>query len=383
MNRRKMSAGLVVGAMALLGMGVSGGIAQALPPVPVQPAPSEFLLPLPIPLTVIVTTGPGGAITDVSVDPADTALTVNKARPRKVSFTTEADGVRVSIKSKGQTQTMSARAGSLDVFTSGGGVGQWDGEVFPGVMGSVPYVIGGTPDAPTITVGVIVGGGTAAAPVTSTHDDGEEVSTKVVVTFTNGTLTRDLTIRIKVENESDDDDDDDDSDDDDSSASLRVTLGKIRGVPGAEQAGPKTWSAILCDGTAGYITYDVDATGVISNVVALVDAVAVEAKINTEGNKADVRFSTGERIRIRASVEGTGLTIDVSEKIRCRDAEDPTVNSLPADVSDDEDDDDDHDGEHRNRGGDDDDDNGGGNGGGNGRNGGGDDDGGNDNGSDD
>ncbi|MBI4936227.1 MAG: hypothetical protein HY828_20310 [Actinobacteria bacterium] len=349
MNRRKLSAGLVVGAMALLGFGVTGGVANAAPPA--LPAPSIFTLPLPVPLAVTVTTGPGGAITDVSIDPADAAITVTKARPGKVSFTTDTDGVKVSIKSKGQTQSMSARAGSLDAFTANGGAGSWSGEVFPGVPGSVAYVVGGTPDAPTITVGAIVGGGVAGAPVTKVDDDGDEVSTKVVVTFTSGTLTRDLTIRLKVENESDDDDDDDSDDDSDSSASLRVTLGKIRGVPGSEAAGPKSWGAILCDGTPGTINYVLGADGTISDVTTN----PADARIKTDEGKLEVRFATGERVKIRVSAEGAGFTISVKEKIRCRDAEDPTVNGQPADVSDDDDDDDDddHDGDHH-RGGDDD-----------------------------
>jgi hypothetical protein len=344
MNRRKLSAGLVVGAMALLGLGVTGGVAHAAPPA--LPAPSIFTLPLPVPLAVTVTTGPGGAITDVSVDPAD--ITVTKARPGKVSFTTDTDGVKVSIKSKGQTQSMSARAGSLDAFINAAG-GSWAGEVFPGApaqMGSVAYVIGGSPDAPTITVGAITGNGVAGTPETSTDEDG--VSTRVVVTFTNATKTqtRDLTIRVKVENETDDDDDDDSSSE--GSASLRVTLGKIRGVAGAEVAGPKTWGGILCDGTAGTITYDVAADGTISNVVANVKGAPVaDAKIKAEGGRAEVRFPTGERVKISVKVEGAGLTIDVSEKIRC-DANDPTINGDPAVVADDGDDDhsDDHDGDH-------------------------------------
>ncbi len=360
MYRRKLSAGLVVGAMALVGLGVSGGVAHAAPPT--LPGPSVFTLPLPVPLAVTVATGPGGAITDVSVgapvdplapvvvDPAapaapvvDPAITVSKARAGRVVFTTDADGVKVSIRSKGQSQSLTARADSIDAFLNPDG-GSWAGEVFPGVQGVVPYIIGGTADAPTITVDKsgIKGGGTAADPVTKVDDDGEEISVRVVVTFTSpdGLQTRDLSIRLKVENESDDDDDDDSSD---GHASLSITLGKIRGAVGKAVAGPQNWGAVLCDESAGTITYDVAAlVGTISNVHAFVDGTeVVDARINVEGNKADVRFPTGERIRIRVSVDAAGLlTINVSEKIRCRDAEAPTVNGEVVPVTDDSVDDD-------------------------------------------
>jgi hypothetical protein len=210
----------------------------------------------------------------------------------------------------------------------------------------VAYVIGGTAAAPTITVGAITGGGVAAPAETSTHDDGDEVSTKVVVTFTSAPATGDkqtrtLTIKVKVENESGDDDDDDSTE---SHASLSISLGKLRGLPGAAP-GTKTWSGLLCDGTTATVTYDVDATG----KVTVTGSSVVGFEVKSDDGRTQVRFPTGERIKIKAKVDSAGLTINVDEKIRCKDAVDPTVNSVLADVVSDDSDhhDDDHGGDHK------------------------------------
>lgn len=60
------------------------------------------------------------------------------------------------------------------------------------------------------------------------------------------------------------------STEDDSRAKLSINLGKIKGValPAAEQAGDKTWTGVLCDGTSATIGYTLDASGSVSNVTA-------------------------------------------------------------------------------------------------------------------
>lgn len=353
MNRRKISAGLLAGALALFGLGA--GVAHAQAPKPAAPpAPSSFILPLgAVGLTVDVTTGPGGAITDVSVNPSE-PVTVSKARPNRVAFTVDSSGVKVQVKSKGQTQSVSARAASLaDLITAPGG---WSGDLWgDGSVTTVAFTVGDAGDGtPTLAI-TDDGGGTVEGPTTFSDDDGEESGVKASITFTNATATtpatmsRTLTIKVKVENESDDDDDDSPE----THASVKISLGKIRGV--AQDAGavigvPQQWSGLLCDGTTGTINFTVDADGTIT----ITDTVPTEVdRIKSEGRKAEVRFSKDERVKIRTSINDAGqITIDFQEKIRCRDAQNPTVNGQPVTSVDDDHDDDHHDGDHH-RGGDD------------------------------
>jgi hypothetical protein len=85
------------------------------------------------------------------------------------------------------------------------------------------------------------------------------------------------------------------------------------------------------------------------------------AEVKAEEGKLSVKFSTGERIRIKVSFDGTKYTINVDAKIRCRDAAAPTINGAPATVTTDAQSGDHHDGDHHDGGG-----NGGGSNGGNG-----------------
>jgi hypothetical protein len=122
------------------------------------------------------------------------------------------------------------------------------------------------------------------------------------------------------------------------SAKLSVSLSKLKGVavPAADAVGPHTWSDLLCDGTPASITYDVDIDGNVSNVVVTPDT----ADVRTGDSKIDVRFTHDERVRIRVREDDGQIKISVDNRIRCRDAEDPTVNgsAVPTTVDDDDDD---------------------------------------------
>jgi len=334
MRRSIITKSLVAGTTLLLGAAVGVGAVHAAP-APATPAPSVFTLPLPVPLVVTVSTGAGGAITDVTVDPND--ITQLKARPGKVSFVNNADGVKVSVGSHGQSQMISARGKTLADFSNASG-GGWKGDVFgDGTMWMVPFVVGGTDTAPTITIGTITGGTAAIVPTTMStgeHHDGNAVVARAGVKFTNadGTLGRSLWIGVKVEAGGDADSD---GDAHQPSASLSISLGRVRGLPqtaAQATAGPHTWTGLLCDNSTASVTYSIAADGTITIADGAVTPTTATVKV--DGTKASVRFGDHQSIRIHAKVDSAGLiTVNVAERIRCRDAAAPTINGQPATVT--------------------------------------------------
>ena len=96
MNRLSIRAGAALLAGSLLAIG--GGVAVSAQAVP-APVASETTTTLPLfgaPLTVDVTTAPGGAISAVTVDPAD-GLTASTVKPNKVKFVNEDGTARVLV----------------------------------------------------------------------------------------------------------------------------------------------------------------------------------------------------------------------------------------------------------------------------------------------
>jgi hypothetical protein len=305
----------VLGTMLLSGVGLQT-VAAA------DPVPTTVMLPLfGAPLTFGITTGPGGALTEVTVDPAAGA-TATQLHPHKVVFQvanpdTAGDPGKVVVRSHNGGQSVSTRAGSLaDVL----GAGQWSGDVFgTGTATTVDFTIadsgGGTPDITGITSsdGTLPG---AVQHSTGDDDEGTESSAKVTVTFTNagGDMSRSLTIKVKVETDADGN----------SSAKVTVSLGRLRGlaVDAGTAAGPHTWSGVLCNNDPATITYDVATDGSVSNVVAT----PASADVRAEGDKIEVRFSEKERVRIRVREDNGQITINVDERIRC-DSPNPTTNA--------------------------------------------------------
>jgi len=334
----------VLGTVLLSGVGLEKAAAA-------DPVPTTVTLPLfGAPLEFTITSAPGGAIGDVTVDPAD-GVTATKLRPHKVTFEVASTAdpsvtAKVSIRSKHGGQSVSSRAGSL-LDVSGPGI--WSGDVFgTGTATTVNFIIGGTDAAPDIT-GVTSSDATADVGDTqhSTGDDdeGTEASASAKVTFTSadGDMSRTLSIRVKVETD----------EDGTTSAKVSVSLGRLKGLPvaAADAAGTHTWSGVLCDNTAATITYDVAEDGSVSNVVATPTADRVKA----EGGKIEVRFTNKERVRIRVREDNGQITINVDERIRC-DSADPTTNAATTSTVDDDENENegDHGGHH---GGDHDDDN--------------------------
>jgi len=317
----------VLGTVLLSGVGLEK-VAAA------DPVPTTVMLPLfGAPLQFTITSGPGGALADVSVDPA-TGVTATQLRPHKVVFevanTTDptAPG-KVSVRSKHGGQSVSTRAGSLADVS---GAGSWSGDVFgTGTATTVNFTIGddgsGGPDITGVTSDDATADIGTTQHSTETNDEGgTEASARAKVTFTNaaGDTSRSLTISAKVETEADGT----------THAKVSVSLGRLKGlaVDAAAAAGPHTWSGVLCDNTAATITYDVATDGSVSNVVATPAADRVRA----EGGKIEVRFSDKERVRIRVREDNGQITINVDERIRC-DSPDPTTNaSTTSTVADDD-----------------------------------------------
>ena len=100
----------------------------AAPVAPVVAAESITTLPLfGAPLTVDVSTTPGGAIASVDVESANATLTATKLRPNRVAFVTDTDTGKVRVETRHGGENVSVKAGSLaDIAGTGG----WSGDVF-------------------------------------------------------------------------------------------------------------------------------------------------------------------------------------------------------------------------------------------------------------
>ncbi|MGB8857722.1 MAG: hypothetical protein WCC60_00625, partial [Ilumatobacteraceae bacterium] len=347
MQRITRLSALLLSTTALLVGAATIAQAAPAPAAPAAPAaPTITTLPLfGVPLTVQVTTGPGGAIASVSVNPAD-GLTATTVKPNKVAFVNEAGTGKVVVSGHDGRQGVQVRAGAIADVSGDGG---WSGDVFgDGTITSVTFTIGATADGGPDITNVASDDPTAVIGETQYessdgddshhghdgHDDGVLQRASVRITFTNGGQTRSLGIRAEVGTH-----------DGQPRAKVSVALGKMRGVvqPAVDAAGPATWTGLLCDGTQATVHYTITEEGAITEVTADPNT----ATINAEGNNVEVRFSHDERVRIHVSTEDSGIKVSVKPRIRCEDAPDPTVNTpidttIPTDSTTPGDDDGDH-----------------------------------------
>ncbi|MEQ1702294.1 MAG: hypothetical protein ABMA25_19460 [Ilumatobacteraceae bacterium] len=341
MQRNKFLRSAVAG-IALLLVGAGASVAHAAPPEPPAPVPVPTITTLPllgVQLTVDVTTGPGGALSSVAVNPAD-GLTATTVKPNKVVFVNEDGTAKVYVRGRDGGQRVEVRAGALGDVSGDGG---WSGDVFGnGTVTTVGFTIGATTDGGPDITNVTTSDPTAVIGATEYgtgedheghHDDDDDevvLTATSKVTFTNGGQSRTLAIRASVRTD----------EDGTTSARVGVSLGKLRGVaqPVDVAVGAKTWTGLLCDGSTATINYTVNADGSITDVTATPEP----DRIKTDGDRRiEVRFSGDERVSIRVSVSDAGITVNIDEKIRCEDAPDPSVNTP---TSTNPDDDDDHDG---------------------------------------
>ena len=333
-TRRHIAAGISsLAALGLVGaLAIAPAIANAVEATPTPPTPVATATPavtpiittvtLPLfgaPLVLDITSGPGGALTDVSIVPADPTWSPTVVRPTKVAFVNDAGTGTIVVKAKAGTQRVEAKAGSLNDFI--GKPGGWSGDVFGnGTATTVSFAVANLAGAPDIA-GVTAAGETNVISPTehfTGNDDDESIKVaKSVIKFTNGIQTRSLTITVSVKTD----------EDGATHANLRIALGRISGVELAPEAaaGPHTWSAQLCDNSVATITYKVAVDGTISDVVA--DPATAVVKL--DGTNAKITFTTGERVKISVRVKTDGgvttLKISADAKIRC-DAKAPTIN---------------------------------------------------------
>lgn len=324
--RRSLSYPLVAacGATVLALGGLGAGPAHATtPPVdaaaaaaPVVTSASTITLPLlGVPLTVDLTTGPGGALSSVIVNPAD-GMTATTLKPNKVVFVNDAGTAKVIVKTGHGTQSVEAKASSLDDFVAGGGFGQWTGDVFgTGTTTTVSYSIAkladGSPDItginsadPTVQFGEVI---------RETGDDGEQQA-KIRVTFTNGTQSRTLTIKVEV----------DTGDDGTSRAKVKVSLSPVKGLalPAAQVAGAQVWNGVLCNGAAARIDYTITTEGDITGA----SATPPTTRLDVNGNHLDARWAEGGRVKIKVRGNDGQLQVSVEDRTRC-DSPPPSVNT--------------------------------------------------------
>lgn len=285
-----------------------GSSTTAPAPLPEVSSSTATLPLIGAPLTVELTSGPGGALTSVAVNPAD-GFTATTVKPNKVVFLNEDGTAKVVVNNRHGGQQIEARAGSLaDIIGPGG----WSGDLFgTGTVTTVGFEVVELDGAPGIT-NVTSSDPTAeiGAAEQGSHDRGSYAS--VSIRFTNGTHSR--TLRVKVVADPDDD----------RPAVVKIGLSRIKGVslPAGEVAGAQTWNGVLCDGTAAQIGYTVAEDGTISGVTVSPEP----AEQSTDGNKIRVRFPGGERVSIRVRAHDGELRISVDEKVRCA-APPPEVNT--------------------------------------------------------
>lgn len=341
MQRTKTLLGVIAGAAALL---ISAGVTTTAAAPADVPAGVPTITTLPllgVPLTVEVTTGPGGALTNVAINPAD-GFTATTLKPNRVVFENLDGTGKVSVGDGHGRQSVSARAGSLaDVSGQGG----WSGDVFgTGTATTVAFTIGATADGTPDITDVSTDDPTAVIAPTAygTHEDDDdddelEAWAAAKITFSTAGQTRTLTISVRVHTD----------DDGTTSASSRVTLGRIHGavLPVEQATGEKTWQGQLCNGDAYSVTYLVADDGTVTFVSS--NPTDAELRDNEGKGGFQLRFADGERVRVHGHLADDGIRVDVTEKIRCRDAADPTVNTpielTPTTVDHDDDDDDDDD----------------------------------------
>jgi hypothetical protein len=287
--------------------------------------PDETTTTLPIfgaPLTIDVSSGPGGALTDVSITPAD-GFTATTVKPSRVRFVNDAGTVRVDVVNKHGGQRVSARAGQLSDLL---GPGTWTGDIFgTGTETTVNYTIAATADGSPDITGVTTSDPTAEIGAVSRRGNDGRQGAFVRILFTSGIQARTLTIGVSIGTH----------EDQDSVAKLSVALSKTFGqeLPADQVVGPQSWTGTLCDGTAATINYTINADGTISGVTATPNT----ATVDTNDRSVSVKFSDHERVRIRVRSDDGQMKVSVKERIRC-DSADPTVNT-PISVDDDEGDD--------------------------------------------
>ncbi len=332
--------GLLAAGTVIVGTVHADAATPVVPPDTTVPgaAPADSTIPAPVPatptttslplfgaqLTIDITSGPGGVLASVAVNPAD-GFTATEVRPNEVVFVNSAGTATVEVKARNGKQSIEATAVSVDDLIAGTGAGGWSGDVFnTGTITTVGFTVVKAADGSPDITGVTSSDPTAEIGTVEHSDSGA----RVAIRFVSGSQSRTLSVRVSVGG---------DDDEDQGGARISVSLGKLRGVaqPADQAAGTRTWNGTLCNGSPASISYTVGADGSISGVVP---SPAAESNRLDGNSKADVRFSQNERVRIRVRSNDGQISVSVDEKFRC-DSPDPTVNTPVSTTPEDEGDD--------------------------------------------
>ena len=215
------------------------------------------------PLTVAVTLDGGGNISGVALDPS-TALSKTKSGDDFVKFTNTDGTVKVSVKAIGGQLAIKAKAKQLSDLL---GTGAWSADVFgTGARSTADYTIGKDAGGnPTVAFGTVAPAAgitwkLGPIPAIKISPDNKDKSTKskgshafAIGTFSWQGFTKTLTVAVSVAGNG--------------AASLAISLSgrdaqRLSGTL-ASLAGPRTWSAHLCDGTAVTVKYHVASDGTV------------------------------------------------------------------------------------------------------------------------
>jgi hypothetical protein len=203
-------------------------------------------------LTVGVQLDATGKISLVTLDP-NGLVTAKKTTDHSVRFANADDTVKVSVRAKGSSLSISARS----TLAGLSGPGTWSADVFgTGAKSTVKYTVGSNGGAPTLTIDSI----SAASGITTTTSSFEaKAGSKNAwiggrITFARAGYVKRLTIFVGVDKKS-------------GKAMLSIVLSgrdklKLDGSL-ADLAGARTWAAHLCDGTAVSVAYHVTADGTV------------------------------------------------------------------------------------------------------------------------
>jgi hypothetical protein len=249
------------------------------------------------PLTVGVTLDAVGDVSGVTLDPAG-ALTAGTPTDHAVKLTNADGTATVTVRAKGDKLSLKAK-GTLAGLV---GPGTWSAAVFgPGTDTSVDYVVGTDGSGhPTLTLGTVTPGTgvTYQVKAPGTDEDEADDAARVEVTFAYQGYVKRLTISVEADEEG--------------NAVLKIDLtGKDRlKATGTleELAGPRTWSAHLCDGTPVAVLYHVDPA---TSAVVYDSATGGTVSTQATGHGFLARFD-GTKVRVKVDL----LAVDGSWQLK-------------------------------------------------------------------
>ena len=329
MNRRMLARSVMVATGGLVATALpssiafAGDTAEPVDPTTPPDAAAALATPAPVtatssvtlplfgaPLTVDISTGPGGALAVVNVTPSD-SLTASTDRPQKVAFVNADGTAKVIVRAHDGGQRIEARAGTLaDVQGPGG----WSGDVFgTGAITTVGFDVVTDADGKPSLTNIVSSDPTAVIGAVELDDRGDDSVAHALVTFTNGIERRYLWIAVRS-----------DTNGERQYATVSVSLSQVKGarVELAQLVGPQVWTGALCDGSPVSVAYTINADGTIAP-----DPVATPAgDVKVEGRWLKVRFSEREAVQIAVRGDEAESRISVHDHMRC-DFGPPEVNT--------------------------------------------------------